>query len=136
MNAVLREVREEGSRISATGVGKEACDRVLKHRACSSLLGRDHVKDVRLRMIKWMRHALPAIDYCPLKKQCDCRSLRSPVSFSYAVSPERRPCSMEIPTQGLTPAKLSAEQGLASGRTPSQLKRLSKKLLKSPFDYK
>jgi hypothetical protein len=44
MNALRRQVRDEGNCVRATGGGKEACDRVRKRRVCLAPPGRDHVK--------------------------------------------------------------------------------------------
>jgi hypothetical protein len=49
MNALRRQVRDEGNCVRATGGGKEACDRVRKRRVCNAPPGRDHVKAARLR---------------------------------------------------------------------------------------
>jgi hypothetical protein len=49
MNALQRQVRDEGNCVRATGGGEEACDRVRKRRVCCSPPGRDHVKAARLR---------------------------------------------------------------------------------------
>jgi hypothetical protein len=48
MNALRRQVRDEGNCVRATGGGKEACDRVRKCRVCLLSPGRDHVKAARL----------------------------------------------------------------------------------------
>lgn len=49
MNALRREVRDEGNCARATERGKEACDRVRKRRVCLAPPGRDHVQAARLR---------------------------------------------------------------------------------------